>query len=141
MIDPGNVGTVVRACGALGPARLALSPGCSDPLAGKGVRASMGAIFRVPMEMGADLPGDGLRVGLVAGAETPLWEVDLTGPATLAVGAERHGLPAEVVEACDMVCAIPQAAGAESLNAAQAATLALYEAVRQRAQGASANGG
>jgi TrmH family RNA methyltransferase len=141
VIDPGNVGTVVRACGALGPARLALSPGCSDPLAGKGVRASMGAIFRVPMEIGADLPGDGLRVGLVAGAETPLWEVDLTGPATLVVGAERHGLPAEVVEACDVVCAIPQAAGAESLNAAQAATLALYEAVRQRAQGASANGG
>jgi TrmH family RNA methyltransferase len=141
VIDPGNVGTVVRACGALGPARLALSPGCSDPLAGKGVRASMGAIFRVPTRIGAELPQDGLRVGLVAGAETPLWEVDLTGPATLAVGAERHGLPAEVVEACDVVCAIPQAPGAESLNAAQAATLALYEAVRQRAQGVSLNGG
>ena len=68
------------------------------------------------------------------GAATPLWEVDLTGPAVLAVGRERHGLPAEVVEACDVVCSIPQAAGAESLNAAQAATLALYEAVRQRAQ-------
>jgi 23S rRNA (uridine2479-2'-O)-methyltransferase len=69
--------------------------------------------------------------------------VDLTVPATLAVGAERHGLPPEVVEACDVVCAIPQARGAESLNAAQAATLALYEAVRQRsaAQAASENGG
>ena len=142
VIDPGNVGTIVRACGALGPARLALSPGCSDPLAGKGVRASMGAIFRVPIEIGAELPGDGLRVGLVAGADTRLWEVDLTGPATLAVGAERHGLPAEVVQACDVVCAVPQAPGAESLNAAQAATLALYEAVRQRsAQAASENGG
>ncbi len=75
------------------------------------------------------------------GAGTPLWDVDLTGPAALVVGAERHGLPAEVVEACDVVCAIPQAAGAESLNAAQAATLALYEAVRQRAQGANPNGG
>jgi TrmH family RNA methyltransferase len=51
----------------------------------------------------------------------------------LAVGAERYGLPAEVLEACDVVCSIPQAVGAESLNAAQAATLALYEAVRQRA--------
>jgi TrmH family RNA methyltransferase len=138
VIDPGNVGTVVRACGALGPARLALSPGCSDPLAGKGVRASMGAIFRVPTQIGAELPEDGLRVGLVAGCETPLWEVDLTAPTTLVVGAERHGLPAEVVEACDVVCAVPQAPGAESLNAAQAATLALYEAVRQRA---SLNGG
>ena len=94
-----------------------------------------------PIETGAELPEDGLRVALVAGAATPLWEVDLTGPAVLVVGAERHGLPAEVVEACDVVCAIPQAAGAESLNAAQAATLALYEAVRQRAQGASPNGG
>jgi tRNA G18 (ribose-2'-O)-methylase SpoU len=46
-----------------------------------------------------------------------------------------------VVKACDLVCAIPQAAGAESLNAAQAATLALYEAVRQRAQAESENGG
>ena len=63
---------------------------------------------------------------------TPVWEVDLTGPTVLAVGAERYGLPAEVLEACDVVCSIPQAAGAESLNAAQAATLALYEAVRQR---------
>lgn len=141
VIDPGNVGTVVRACGALGPARLALSPGCSDPLAGKGVRASMGAVFRVPIETGAEVPTDGTRVALVAGAEKPLWEVDLSGPTTLVVGAERHGLPPEVVETCDVACAIPQAAGAESLNAAQAATLALYEAVRQRAQAESENGG
>jgi TrmH family RNA methyltransferase len=133
VIDPGNVGTVVRACGALGPARLALSPGCSDPLAGKGVRASMGAVFRVPIQTGAELPADGLRVALVADADTPVWDVDMAGPTVLAVGAERYGLPAEVLEACDVVCAIPQAVGAESLNAAQAATLGLYEAVRQRA--------
>jgi RNA methyltransferase, TrmH family len=133
VIDPGNVGTVVRAAGALGPAFLALSPGCSDPLSGKGVRASMGAVFRVPVEAGAGLPEVGTRVALAADAGTPLWQVDLTGPATFAVGAERHGLPPEIVDACDVVCAIPQAVGAESLNAAQAAGLALYEAVRQRA--------
>jgi RNA methyltransferase, TrmH family len=141
VIDPGNVGTVVRACGALGPARLVLSPGCSDPLAGKGVRASMGAVFRVPIETGAELPTGDTRVALVAGGPTPLWEADLTGPVTLVVGAERHGLPDEIVQACDSVCAIPQAPGAESLNAAQAASLALYEAVRQRAQADSRNGG
>jgi TrmH family RNA methyltransferase len=134
VIDPGNVGTVVRACGALGPARLALSPGCSDPLSGKGVRASMGAVFRVPVEAGAELPRDGQCVALDAGAGTPIWEADLSGPVVLVVGAERHGLPAEVLEAADVVCSIPQAPGAESLNAAQAATLALYEAVRQRAR-------
>jgi tRNA G18 (ribose-2'-O)-methylase SpoU len=82
-------------------------------------------------------------VALDPEGETPIWDADLTGDALIAVGAERHGLPDEVRAACDVVCAIPQAAGAESLNAAQAATLALYEAVRQRAapQAASRNGG
>jgi RNA methyltransferase, TrmH family len=141
VIDPGNVGTVVRACGALGPARLVLSPGCSDPLAGKGVRASMGAVFRVPINTGAEVPAEGRRIALVAGAREPLWEADLTGPVTLVVGAERHGLPDDLVASCEGVAAIPQAAGSESLNAAQAASLALYEAVRQRAQAASRNGG
>jgi RNA methyltransferase, TrmH family len=133
VIDPGNVGTVVRAAGALGPAFVALSGGCSDPLSGKGVRASMGAVFRVPIEPAAELPAVGRRVALVAVGGRPLWEEDLTGPVTFAVGAERHGLPEDVVEASDARCTIPQAAGAESLNAAQAATCALYEAVRQRA--------
>jgi RNA methyltransferase, TrmH family len=133
VIDPGNVGTVVRAAGALGPAFVALSPGCSDPLSGKGVRASMGAVFRVPIETGAGMPTIGTRVALVADASTPLWQADLTRPVTFAIGAERHGLPPEIVDACDLACAIPQADGAESLNAAQAAGLALYEAVRQRA--------
>ena len=133
VIDPGNVGTVVRACGALGPAWLSLSPGCSDPLSAKGVRASMGAVFRVPIEAGAELPEEGRRIALVMGAETPLWAADLTGPAVFVVGAERHGLPDEIVERCDAAVSIPQAVGAESLNAAQAATLALYEAARQRA--------
>ena len=133
MIDPGNVGTVVRACGALGPAWLSLSPGCSDPLSAKGVRASMGAVFRVPIEAGADLPEGGSRIALVPARRRRSGRLDLTGPAVLVVGAERHGLPPELVERCDATCSIPQAAGADSLNAAQAATLALYEAARQRA--------
>ena len=135
VIDPGNVGTVVRACGALGPAWLSLSSGCSDPLSAKGVRASMGAVFRVPIEAGAELPEEGgTRIALVADAGAPLWALDLTGPVVLVVGAERYGLPAEIVERCDATASVPQAVGADSLNAAQAATLALYEAVRQRAR-------
>lgn len=134
VIDPGNVGTIVRAAGALGPAFVALSAGCSDPLSGKGVRASMGAVFRVPIETARDVPPEGLpRVALVADAGAPLWDVDLTGPVMLLVGAERLGLPEELVESADHVARIPQADGAESLNAAAAATVALYEAVRQRA--------
>jgi len=72
LIDPGNVGTIVRAAGALGPAAVGLSPGCSDPLSGKGVRASMGAIFRVPLVFDAALPerGDeGRLVALAPGGE------------------------------------------------------------------------
>jgi TrmH family RNA methyltransferase len=134
VIDPGNVGTVVRACGALGPAWLSLSPGCSDPLSAKGVRASMGAVFRVPIEAGAELPEEGgARIALVPGGAPAIWDADLTGQVVLVVGAERHGLPSEILDRCDAAASIPQAAGAESLNAAQAATLALYEAVRQRA--------
>ena len=93
----------------------------------------MGAVFRVPIEAGAEVPEDGLRIALVPDAPEPVWAMDLTGPAVLVVGAERHGLPPDVVERCDATCAIPRAVGAESLNAAQAATLALYEAARQRA--------
>jgi len=85
-----------------------------------------------------ELPG--VRVALDARRGAPL-RGPAEGEVSLVVGAERAGLPEAVVEACDVVCAIPQAAGAESLNAAQAATLALYEAVRQRAQAASPNGG
>jgi TrmH family RNA methyltransferase len=69
----------------------------------------------------------------VPDAAVELWDVDLTGPTVLLVGAERLGLPADLVESADARARIPQAPGAESLNAAAAATVALYEAVRQRA--------
>jgi RNA methyltransferase, TrmH family len=133
VIDPGNVGTLVRAAGALGPAFVALSAGCSDPLSGKGVRASMGAVFRVPIEQVDEPPVAGRRIALAPDAGRDLWQVDLTGSVLLLVGAERLGLPEELVAGADEVARIPQAAGAESLNAAAAATVALYEAVRQRA--------
>ncbi|HYW29139.1 MAG TPA: RNA methyltransferase [Gaiellales bacterium] len=133
VIDPGNVGTLVRAAGALGPAFVALSAGCSDPLSGKGVRASMGAVFRVPIEQVDEPPAAGRHIALDPGGGRDLWQVDLTGPVLLLVGAERLGLPEALVSGADEVARIPQVADAESLNAAAAATVALYEAVRQRA--------
>jgi RNA methyltransferase, TrmH family len=133
VIDPGNVGTIVRTAGALGPAYLSLSPGCSDPLSAKGVRGSMGAVFRVPIGH-AERPQPGpTRIALVPGADQPVWQLDLRGPVEFVVGAERLGLPQEIVAECEQVAAVPQAPGAESLNAAAAATIALYEAARQRA--------
>jgi len=121
--DPGNVGTVLRGARAFGAASVAIGPNTADPYGTKAVRASMGAIFEVPVarvEHVAALPGP--RVALVARAGKPL-----AGPATgtLLVGAEREGLPDDVVAACDEVRHIP--IESESLNAAMAATVALYE--------------
>src|SRR4029078_10550204 len=103
-----------------------------DPLSAKGVRASMGAVFRVPIDAGADLPEEGTRLALVPGGETPSWSLERTRPVVLVVGAERYGLPPELVERCDEACSIPQAVAADSLNAAQPATLARYEGGRPR---------
>jgi RNA methyltransferase, TrmH family len=123
--DPGNVGTILRSAVAFGAASVALGPGCADPFGPKAVRASMGAIFQLPVARVADpaeLPG--ARVALVAHAGEPLAGA-ADGELSLLVGAEREGLPADVVAACDRVAHIPIAA--ESLNAAMAATIALYE--------------
>jgi TrmH family RNA methyltransferase len=123
--DPGNVGTILRSARAFGAASVALGPGCADPFGPKAVRASMGAIFELPVARVAEvgeLPGE--RVALVAHEGEPL-----AGPAageiSLLVGAERAGLPDGVVRACDRIAHIPIAG--ESLNAAMAATVALYE--------------
>jgi TrmH family RNA methyltransferase len=127
--DPGNVGTVLRAALAFGAASVALGPNCADPFGPKAVRASMGAIFAVPVARVHDpaaLPGE--RIALVARTGAPL-RGPLTTEATIVVGAERAGLPAGVLAACERTCHIPIAG--ESLNAAMAATIALYEATRE----------
>jgi TrmH family RNA methyltransferase len=124
--DPGNVGTVLRGALAFGAASVAIGPETADPFGPKAVRASMGAIFAMPVARVASvaqLPAP--RVALVASAGDPL-----RGPleGTLVVGAERSGLPDDVVAACDAVAHIPIAG--DSLNAAMAATIALYESTR-----------
>jgi TrmH family RNA methyltransferase len=126
--DPGNVGTVLRSALAFGASSVALGPGTADPYGPKAVRASMGALFSVPVTRVRE-PGElpGRRIALVAGEGTPLRELPL-GDVTFVVGAEREGLPPGVVAGCDEVAHIPIAF--ESLNAATAATVALYEATR-----------
>ena len=131
--DPGNVGTIIRATAALGGSVVRLSRGCADPLSGKGVRASMGAVFHVALEPAAKLPDHGRRLALTTSAPTALWDVDLTLPVTLVVGAEREGVPYELESQCDGSISIPQSSATDSLNAASAATIALYEIARQRA--------
>jgi TrmH family RNA methyltransferase len=129
--DPGNVGTILRSADALGPAFVALSAGCADPTGPKALRASMGAIFRVPLGSFEDAPGR--RIALVAQGGEPLGDADLSGPVTFVLGAEREGLPESVVRACEARVSIPLEPGAESLNVAVAAALALYE--RRRSAG------
>jgi RNA methyltransferase, TrmH family len=122
--DPGNLGTLFRAADAFG-AFLALSDGCADPFGPKALRASMGAVFRVPqVEFGlADRP----RIALVPRGGRPLHELDLTA-ATFVLGAEREGLPAAVLEHCDERATIP--IRSDSLNVAIAGAIALYEATK-----------
>jgi TrmH family RNA methyltransferase len=129
--DPGNVGTIVRSADALGPAFVALSSGCGDPTGPKALRASMGAIFRVPLGPFEDAPSR--RLALVAHGGESLLEADLSEPVTFVLGAEREGLPESVVRACEAQISIPLEPGAESLNVAVAAALALYE--RRRSSG------
>jgi TrmH family RNA methyltransferase len=122
--DPGNVGTLLRSADAFGVG-VALSAGCADPTGPKALRASMGALFRVPLCGFEEAPGR--RVALVPRGGEPLPEVDLSGEVVFVLGAEREGLPAEVLERCDVRASIPQAGEAESLNVAMAGTVALYE--------------
>ena len=126
--DPGNVGTLLRSADAFG-AGVALSPGCADLTGPKALRASMGAVFRVPVS-GFDVP-PGRRVALIAHGGTPLPELELTGEVVFVLGAEREGLPKDVLERCDVQASIPQSGDAESLNVAMAGTVALYELSRR----------
>ena len=123
--DPGNVGTLLRAADAFG-ACVSLSEGCADPLGPRAVRASAGAIFRVPLLDWDALPRR--RVALAAHGGRPLAEVDLDPPLALLLGAEREGLPEELASE-QATIALP--GDAESLNVAIAGAIALYELSRR----------
>jgi TrmH family RNA methyltransferase len=128
--DPGNVGTLLRTADAFGAA-VALSPGCADPLGQKALRASAGAIFRVPLVLWNESPGR--RIALVAHGGAPLTDAAarLEPPFTLLLGAEREGLPDDLVAQSHMAVTIPLPGEAESLNVAAAGAIALYEASRR----------
>jgi RNA methyltransferase, TrmH family len=138
--DPGNVGAILRSAAAFGASCVAFGPGTADPYSPKAVRASMGAIFSLALcRTEADqLPGE--KIALVPGAGRPLsvlWRsgcVCATSSAkdlTLMIGAEREGLPDAVIASADHQAHIPIAT--DSLNAAMAATVALYEITRRMA--------
>lgn len=124
--DPGNLGTLIRTADAFGGC-VELTQGCADPTGPKALRASAGALFRVPLG-GAE----GRRVGLVAHGGQPLSEVEFAEPTVFVLGAERHGLPQDVAESCDELATVETPGPAESLNVAAAGAIALYEWSRRR---------
>jgi len=121
--DPGNVGTIIRTADALVEGPLVLGPDCADPFSPKAVRASMGSIFsRPPLGAGVEATPEP-RAALVAHGGEGL--AALEGVATLCLGAEREGLPDEVLNACSTQVTIPlRPGGPDSLNVAAAAAIA-----------------
>jgi TrmH family RNA methyltransferase len=132
--SPGNIGTLIRSADAFGASGMIVTGHAADIYDPKAVRASTGSLFTLPVVRADRTPAGlpGRVVGLDEEGTVELAELDLTGPTTLVVGNETHGMSAAWRAACDVVAYIPIGGGASSLNAAAAGTVALYEAARQR---------
>jgi tRNA G18 (ribose-2'-O)-methylase SpoU len=137
-----NVGGIFRSAAAFGAPAVLLGPACADPLYRKAIRTSMGAALRLPFASMPEWPEDlarlkaaGFRlVALTPRADAvPLSEIGhmANGAAALLVGHEGDGLSAEALAVADVRARIPMAAGTDSLNAATAAAIALYELTRR----------
>jgi TrmH family RNA methyltransferase len=138
--DPGNLGTLVRSCAAAGVDGLALLPGCVDPFNPKAVRASVGAVFALPIRQFATL-ADVISEGFLdepivvtadADGAIDYDTFDWSGPAIAVIGGEADGTTDEVRTYADFVVRIPMAPGIESLNAAVAGSILAFEVARQR---------
>lgn len=135
--DPGNLGSLLRSAAAAGATLAVLSKGCHDAWSPKALRGGQGAQFVLPLLLRTDL------IGWIRSASMPVWalapgggqsvfELDLRGPAALLVGNEGAGLSEEILQAATARVQIPMPGRVESLNAAAAAAIALFEGVRQR---------
>lgn len=137
--DPGNLGTIVRSAEAFGASGVIALPGTVSVWNAKTLRASSGSAFRLPV-VSVDVRGlmETLRAQRIRSLATVVdggsvaQEVDLRGPTALFIGNEGSGLSAELVSACDASVTIACPGPVESLNAAIAASVLLYEASRQR---------
>jgi len=139
---PGNLGTMLRSASAAGAAAVVVADPVTDVFNPNVVRSSQGALFGVPVAVGdsaevlAWLRRHRLPVYAAGpGGMQPYWRLPLSGPSALVVGSEHRGLPADWLDAADeqVVIPMPGSGGVDSLNAAAAAAVLLFEAVRQRA--------
>jgi TrmH family RNA methyltransferase len=137
--DPGNLGTLIRSAEAFGATAVFTTPGTVSEWNQKALRASAGSVFRVPVIAAthadiAALKSRGLRL-LAAVADdsaVPVSEAGLNQPCALMIGNEGSGLTTELLQISDACITIPMPGRVESLNAAIAGSLLLYEAARQR---------
>ena len=140
--DPGNLGTILRSAAAAGVQSLLLTPGTADPYAPKVLRSAMGAHFRLPIQLSGWDEIEALRSRssaaplkyFLAEAEggRPCWQTDFRQPLALIIGAEAEGASPSARRLADGLVTIPMPGRSESLNAAMAASILLFEVVRQR---------
>lgn len=137
--DPGNVGTIIRSSDAAGATGIVLGKGCADLYNPKTIRSTMGSLFHLPViesDLSELLPVAKQKGHLVLStslqASQSCYEFDFTTGAWIVIGNEGKGISAEVSELVDQHILIPMQGQAESLNAAMASTILLFEAMRQR---------
>jgi RNA methyltransferase, TrmH family len=146
--SPGNLGTIIRTANAAGAAGVVLTGQTADPFDPAAVKASMGALFTLPVAHAAGpaeffgwaAAGGVTVVTTSARAEQSFWDASYPRPLALLLGAEGAGLPGEVLARGDRQVRIPMSGTAESLNLAVAAALLLYEVKRQQDRPAMAPG-
>jgi len=138
--DPGNLGTIMRAAEAAGVTGILMSSDCVDIYNPKTIRSTMGALYRVPFVVSEDFAGDIERLKKAGvstyaahlGATISYEGADYKKPCAFMIGNEANGLSDEVAALADCKILIPMAGQVESLNAAMAATVLMFEAARQR---------
>ena len=140
--DPGNLGTILRTGEGAGVTGIILSKGCVDIYNSKVIRSTMGTVFRVPFMYTEDLPGTINKIketctvyaAYLKGSRYAYDECDYVKGTAFVIGNEAKGLTEEIAELADERIIIPMQGQVESLNAAVAASILMYEGYRQRRQ-------
>ena len=140
--DPGNLGTILRTGDAVGAGGLILLDECVDPFSVEAVRASMGALFTVPVARASSADflawlrtGPGQLVGLSLDTDTDYRSAAYAAPTFILTGNEAQGMPKELADACDTLVKLPMLGKADSLNAAVATAVMAYEVLAQQTAG------
>ena len=138
VMDPGNMGTIIRTCDAMGADAIIVSKGCVDIYNPKVVRSTMASLFNVPVIN--DVNGDLLNelkqlgfsvVGTVLDSSISIFDSNLKGKTVIVMGNEANGIGDCIKNMCDVRIRIPMVGGAESLNVAVCCSMVLYEKLRQ----------